>query len=314
VASSREEAAHWLELRHTGQGEGAGVVPWNTLARHRFSHKPGTQAAKAIAFLEALAEGYPENEVIQDLIGVVAEKRLTTLGRLAADPSFRQHMGMVEQPGGALAFHFKAEDLQDTAEALLGDIGSDVTVSQLKSKDQRAAYLKSIPAPPAGKRAKVARPLSKAPAPKPSKKKPKKPTKKPPRPFKDLDLSKLGARTDTILREFRTIDVDKLPNAAALLTRAILELSVDQFIARKKLASSGEFKTRLKRCLHVVDPTDKDPRYQGVRQGLSDGTSFYAVSTLHGYVHNPHFHPDGSSVRSIAANLGPFLEALNTNA
>lgn len=94
----------------------------------------------------------------------------------------------------------------------------------------------------------------------------------------------------------------------------VLCLSVDQFIAKKNLSSKGELKTRIKRTLHAVDPTDKDSTYQGIRQGLSDGTSFYSVSTLHGYVHNRHFHPDGSSIRSIAANLSPFLQALNDNA
>jgi hypothetical protein len=313
VAPSRADAEHWLELRHTGMGEGAGIVPWNTLAKHRFSHKPGTQAAKAIAFLEALAEGYPNNDVIQELVVAVAEKRLTTLGRLVADPSFKQHVGMREGADGTLAFHYPAKDLQDTLETVLGDIGSDVSVSQLKSKSQRTDYLKSVPRPSASKRVAKAQPLSKAPATAKStgSKKRTRRQSKPQKPFKHLDLSKLGMRTDNIVREFAGLDVDKFPNASAVLARVILELSVDRFIAKKNLSNSGNLKNRIKRCLHKVDPTDKDATFQAVRQGLSDGTSFYAVSTLHGYVHNPHFHPDGSAIRSIAANLEPFLQALN---
>jgi hypothetical protein len=124
-------------------------------------------------------------------------------------------------------------------------------------------------------------------------------------------LANLGERIENILREFQGIDVDLRPNAAALLTRAILELSVDQYIAKKSLSTEGKLKKRLQRTLNKVDPTQKDGKFQGIRQGLSDGTSLFAVGTLHGYVHNPHYHPVGSEVRAIAANLTPFLEALN---
>jgi hypothetical protein len=36
-----------------------------------------------------------------------------------------------------------------------------------------------------------------------------------------------------------------------------------------------------------------------------------AIATLHGYVHNPQFHPTGSEVRTIAANYESFLAGLN---
>lgn len=61
VLDSRDEAGHWMRLRHDGEAGGAGVVRWNSFATNRFSHKPGTQAARAIKFLEAVTEGYPEN-------------------------------------------------------------------------------------------------------------------------------------------------------------------------------------------------------------------------------------------------------------
>jgi hypothetical protein len=188
VSPSRDAAARWLELRHQGEASGAGVVRWNTLATHRFSQKPGTQAALAITFLEAAEAGYPNNQVIQDLIPAVAATRLTTLGRLIADPNFKSLVGLVEQDGRML-FEFPAASLQATLEHILGDIGADVTVSQLKSKDQRSAYLGTVPEPTSSERMDSPQPLSDAPAPKTQAKPRPRPRPRRDKPFKDLDLS-----------------------------------------------------------------------------------------------------------------------------
>jgi hypothetical protein len=310
VAPSRKEARHWMVLRHGGESEGAGVVPWNAMAANRFA-KPGREAGAAIRFLEEVERAYPKNQVIQQLIGEVARKRLTTLGRLVLDPGFQEKAGMAVDGNGSLAFHFSAGDLETFVEHILGDFAADVGVSQIRKKPDRAKYLKSTPQPDSKNRQKKAKSLTTSTVAKAKPKPKRKRASKPPKPFKDLDLSKLGERTDNVLREFQGIDVDLYPNAAALLTRAILELAVDEFIAKKKLSTEGKLKKRIQRTLNIVDSTGKDRQFQGVRQGLSDSTSLYAVATLHGFVHNPHFHPDGSGIRSIAANLNPFLQALN---
>jgi hypothetical protein len=309
IAPNRKEAKHWMELRHGGEAEGAGVVPWNTFAASRFAEKPNREAGAAIRFLEELERAYPKNEVMQSLIRDVATKKLTTLGRLVLDSNFQNRSGMIDT-GETLVFEYPATELENFFEHVLGDLASTVGVSVLRKKPDRAKYLKSTPEPDTSKREAEPSPLSISGTSKAKPKRRKRPSK-PPKPFKDLDLSKLGERTENILREFQGIDVDLRPNAAALLTRAILELSVDQYIAEKKLSTEGRLKKRIQRTLNAVDPTQKDKQFQGVRQGLADGNNMFAVATLHGYVHNPHFHPDGSGIRSIAANLSPFLQALN---
>lgn len=312
IVNSREDAEHWMILRHRGESEGAGVVRWDTFASNRFSHKPGSQAAKAISLLEAVTGGYPNNDVIQELAKLVAEKRPTTLGRLVSDPNFVSRTGLVDEDG-VIRFHYPASALEPFIGQLLGDLAADVTVSQLKSKPQRAAYLAGTPLPDPATRSPQAKLLTDAPAGKQSKKsRPKAKPSKPPKPFKDLNLEKLGTKTQTLLREFRALDVDKLPNAAAVLARGILELSVEQYIKTKGLTpNDSKLRKRLDACLRNIDPTYKDKRYQALRTGLQDGSSLYAVATLHAFVHNPHYHADGTTVRSIAANVEPFLQALN---
>lgn len=311
IVASRHDAEHWMVLRHAGEAEGAGTVRWNTFATTRFSHKPGSQAAKAISFLEAVAAAYPTNEVMQSLSTRIVEKRLTTLGRLVSDPNFKSRIGMVEEYG-SIRFYYPAATLQQFMETVLGDIASDVTVSQLKSKKQRAAYIEATPKPIAAARLASPKVLKTVSAQKGAAKQKSRPkASKPPKPFMDLHLDKLGAKTQTLLREFHGLDPDKLPNTAAVVTRAILELAVDEYIDKRKLRPDGELRKRVAKCLKTVDPGYKASAYQALRTGLQDGTSLYAVATLHGFVHNPHYHADGTTVRSIAANIEPFLQAMN---
>jgi hypothetical protein len=48
-----------------------------------------------------------------------------------------------------------------------------------------------------------------------------------------------------------------------------------------------------------------------VRTGLTDGESFYSIRTLHAFVHNKFFLADATTLGNIAANMEPFLQALN---
>jgi hypothetical protein len=314
VAPSREAARHWQELRHTGEAEGVGVVRWAALQSNRFKERPGSQAAKAIAFIEAVRPAYPKNVDIQELLTKVANERLTTLGRVVADPEFKSLVGLVETSAG-LEFHYTASALESLIERLLDDIAGEYSVTKLKTKPLRSQYLSSLDPPdPKGHLgdAKALRPVAP-----PKKKQDSKPKAKTPKPgpiFKDLTLDHLGEKVQAILVELRQLDLARFPNAGAVLVRAVVELSVDQFHSAKGWDHKGELKTRVRKCLQAIDPTSKASRYQGVRSGLQDGTSMLAVATLHGYVHNPDFHPTAADLRRFASNFEPFLQQLNDSA
>jgi hypothetical protein len=313
VASSRKAAAHWLEIRHGGESEGAGIVPWSAYAANRFKSKPGREAAAAMAFLEAVAEGYPSNDLLQELAQEVGNRKITTLGRLVLDQNFRDKAG-IEYRDGLVYFHYSASDLQAFFEHILGDLAADIGVSELRTEPLRAQYLEGTPEVKTSKRTKEAKPLGSKPAPKP-KTPPKRRRAVPkPKPLKDLTLDKLGNKTQALLGEIRQLNPEKTPHAVAVLIRAILDLTIDEFLDKKNLSRDREMKKRIKKCLAAVDSTGKDQRFKAVRVGLEDGTSLYAVATLHEFMHNRHFQADRSHVDTIAENIEPFLQALNDNA
>lgn len=289
------------------------MVRWGSLQTNRFRSRPGTQAAQAISFIDALISAYPHNAKVQEDLQTIAEQRLTTLGRLVQDPNFKKLLGLSEQDGRVVS-HFSSDALEKTIRQLLRDVATEMSVTKLKTKAQRQKYVDELPRPDAEKFKVEPRPLEEADA-APSKPRPapaKRAAASRPQPvFKGVDLRNLGDRIQAILNELRRLDLERFPNAAALMMRALVELTVDQVYDNKQWPLKGELKTRVRKCLHEVDPTDKDDRYQAVRTGLSDGTSLLAVATMHGYVHNRHYHPTATELRTIASNYEAFLQALD---
>ncbi len=248
VAGSRDEACHWQELRHTAGGAGAQTIVWNTMASTRFRGVPGSQASRAVAFVDAVQSAFPKNAELQDTLAKVANERLTTLGRVVADPEFRKLVGVEEGEHG-LIFHFPAEVLEPLIEKLFDDLAGEYSVTQLKTKEQRVAYIGGFGPPDPSRYTVDAKPLipSKAPT-APMKKAPPKKVPTPPPLFKDVTVAALGDRVEAILVETRRLDPARYPNAAGVLVRAVLELSVDSFLTIKKQQTNGELKTRVRRA------------------------------------------------------------------
>ncbi len=319
-----EDADHWLLIRHTRGHRGAGVQAWNTLAATRFAQqregKPHDDNLAGLAFLDAVALGYPDNATLQSLVEAIAEKRLTTVGRLARDQAFRDKFGVSGDKGGPLAFAFPASQLEPVFEHLLNDLATEVTVTTLKRKDQRETYLRDkVPDPDPKHRLQQAVSLGDAPTPRsepaspatPPKPKPKPKRPKPEKPLGTLSLSSLGPRVHDLLDEFQSLSVDRQPNSSGILLRVIVELAVDSYLMKTRGKANGEFKNRIRRALKDVEPTEQDAAFQGVRQGLGDGSSIFSITTLHGFVHNADYHPDPATVRAWARNYEAFLQALD---
>jgi hypothetical protein len=205
-------------------------------------------------------------------------------------------------------------------EKVLGDLHSGaITVSGLKDKDQRRKYVLGLGTalPDETAYESDARPLVPAGAPRPPAKKPKpaaKPTLQPVKPlFDGVQLTNLGGRIADVLTELQRLDVDRFPNACAALLRVVVELAVTEVHVKKGWPYQNvKLKDLVKKCVKELDPTEKDIKYQPVRAGLNDGSSMFAVATIHAYLHNPHYNPTPSEVRSTSSNYAAFLAGLDT--
>ncbi len=317
VVGSRDEGRHWMELRHTGERGGAGIVPWNAEATHRFAGRHGSQADKALALIDALERSFPNNTILHQNLEKVRKGKLTTFGRVVSDPSVREDIG-IEIYEGEVLTHFPAKAVEKAVGRIASDLAGGLTVTDLKSKQQRKAYLGEIqndlPDPsqylshPKPLRQLTSAPLTK----KTTAKTAPAPVGNPPPLFDGVVLTSLGGKVSAVLRELQHLDIDRYPNASAALIRVVLELAVGQVFDLNNWKQAGTLKAGVNKCLLKIDPSHKDLKYQAVRAGLQDGTSVLAVATIQAFLHNPHFHPTGTELRTIAANYAPFLAALDS--
>lgn len=88
VAESREQADHWIMLRHTGANDGVGVRSWSTsqTATHRRRMKAPVDSGtlRAIALADELTEAYQADDHLVELIKRVRTDKLTNIGRFFA--------------------------------------------------------------------------------------------------------------------------------------------------------------------------------------------------------------------------------------
>lgn len=142
-AESRDAARHWIELRHTGENDGVGVVSWESWQTNNYRRRRGSQADRASMFCDAVEIDFPEETDLRNDVATVRSIRLTTLGRLVADPDVRRDFG-VRIEGEQVLFEYLPEDLRAGFVRLFGDLASGtntVTVTHVKTKDLRRKYV-----------------------------------------------------------------------------------------------------------------------------------------------------------------------------
>ena len=218
---------------------------------------------------------------------------------------------------------------------LLSDLATRITVSDLKSKEQRAAYLdrltdvipseaerrparrfeeagKEDPDKETGRAGSTGSPnkneSSSAGRPSPV---PKTQRPRPMRLFHGLRLVNVQPKVKDILREAQRIDLSEFPNAGAVLIRVTVELVVAEGIQYIDPNADDRLKERIKRCLRELDPSQSEQKYAGIRSGLSDPNSLFAVRAMHSYLHNPQMHADATSLRAISENYIALLRDID---
>lgn len=356
VASNRAAARHWQELRHRGQAGGRGVMPWNPEAINRFFGATSNTTAKAILLADAIRATYPLNTSMLANLDTVMKGNSSTLGRLMSDPKFRDGLGIVLKP--AFGSHFASSDLEPVLMRVLADLTGPhkKKVADFYYQTQREAYVKGLAAILPGHALRHANasplsPLTTAPPPLPAPvaaaspiappgpvptgpptaaapavpTPPVKPTPAGPRHlFEGVRLPKFGVRVQNVLGEIQDLDVDRKPNASAVLMRVVINLAVVEVFDKNtwpkthppkapgKPPTEKTLAELVRECLNHLDPSGKDKKWTVVRVGVSDPNGLFAMSTLNAYLHDPLFNPIPKDLRLTSANYSGFLAALDS--
>ncbi len=316
VFRNRDEAAHWIELRHTGANDGVGIVGWDPQQVARFKK---TQYQTALMVVDHVRENVPVDDELRKQISRIF---LSTVARLVNDPDIRN------------ACHLKVEDGKLTADVdrpeldkallrIVSDVATRrIKVDDVKSKADRLRYLEQLSRDkvfPASTAQKVdPYPIGTVHTSQHKRR------GKPPSTARRSLISSTCVlrishpRVNDVFIELKRLDVDQFTNCGAVMLRVFLELSLNAFAARRIT-----FKPRKgQRTVHLSDKILDIADYLEANGTLTRGelnpiramarkkNDLFGVPTLNDYVHNPNFSPIAKDLKITWDNMQSFMEAL----
>lgn len=325
--ASREASKVWIKLKHTGENDGAGTVPWDGSAKARFRNTGDIG-------LELLDFGKSQNWFSDEDLTKNGPFPITTLNRLLGDPAVREAFGL-ELASGELKSTVTPDELGKAITRVVSDLSSGKgdgkwNVTTLKLKGDRKAYLEQFPAEllPDGIGNTAAwqvdvdadlpvqdKPLA---TPKTRARSTARTTLIP----KDfvINTSTASPRLNKIYKELKQIPVDKAENSVAVLLRVFIELCLDDLIARLKfhvprVGKQASIAEKAKAAASYFKSKQLLDRHQeGIVQRLTaeetareDSSSIF---TLHAFVHSRHASPLPSELKTIWDTISPFMRLI----
>lgn len=310
ILKKREDSDHWIELRHTGPNDGAGLVPWGSDEGSRFRGRRGGLEfhTQALNFLEHGGHLTPEKR---------RQIPATSLKRLLGTPEVRSRLGITLE-SGKLRLLGEPKRVARALMYVIDDLISEQTKTRhIYTKPQRMRYASKLPAtvvvphtatipkPPKGQARSTKR------------QKPAKVSTKP-RDFlipAECVLKVDDPRLRDIEIELRTLSLEYYTNAVAVLFRVFLELSADAYVTNHALAVTIDDKLSKKLLAtagHLVSQ-QKLTRQQATpvrRACQKDSFLAPSVTVMHSYVHNTNSFPAPGDLRAHWNNLQPFVTAI----
>lgn len=305
---SREEANVWISLKHTGENDGVGVVPWNGEEKARF--RGGEAGLQLLDYVREHAE--LTDEAKEGL------KRfpVTNLDRLLGDPDFRLALGISIEQGAVLMTH-PAEEVLVALTKIVEDLSKrDVTVTTIKLKKDRADYLKTIrdhlptskplekPVDLSGttRPSQSGRPSTPVPSPK-IRNKPSTRDRKSVIP-KGCVIPIYLPKVNEVFKELRTLDADNYPNAASSLLRILIDTTTVEYIEKLNVSVStnGRGQTEIKpRISAVLDDYKNRSGHRELcntaKNALLQTQGAIYIELLHFQIHGRYSHPLADQLR-----------------
>ncbi|MGH7515081.1 MAG: hypothetical protein ACREOQ_19420 [Gemmatimonadales bacterium] len=323
IFDTRAEANDWIEKRHSTDQGGASLVGWGTIEKARFAFR---QHGKKSPELEVLDYVEAYGDLDEATRAKLPHFNLTNLQRLVDDHKVRKRLGIAVTDAG-VARTRPADEVRRALSRVVREIAGGLKVDQIYREPDRQGWLDTIkgdlPAKSSGKQAAVllgedAEPAPAVLVPLPVTARVRVPSTGPRRTLADraCKLNIPTAKTRKIFGELKDLELDATPNAAAVLFRVFVELTVDHYIKVERVAVGGKgLALRLKACgkhLHTAKRLSENAHKAVVAAANSTKSNPLNndVVTFQQWVHNEHLQPTASDLRASWDNLQPFFEAV----
>ncbi len=330
VFESREEAKHWIELRHTGENGGVGIVPWDGVQTQRFrGSSPSLQAIEAVRNSEYL------DDTTRNKLPKIA---ITNIERVLNTPEARDIIG-IDIKNNELTFKEPDEVVIPRLAKLVSDIANKKKrVTHLDSKEQRVDYAKEVVENPVQK-ADPAKPIEQNKAGvafggsgKPGTLPRVLPVHRKTLIPKRLKLTIPVLRLNRIYDELQRLDVAAYVNSCAVLLRVFVELSADEYAQTHGITTSKVNPSRTLPNGEVIPEREKEfslreklnaiaeymekekvcakDELRGVRTIITNRDHVLSIDNLNAYVHNRNYNPSDSDLKTTWDNLEPFVKRI----
>ena len=236
---SREESRHLVQLRHTGESQGAGTVKWRSDAATRFAAGTGEgqTETQALDFLERRGDIMPVERS-----GVPA----TTLRRLLDTPRVREKVGLGYKDKKLQLLSSEAAAAKALNWIVQGLTSGTITEPKITSVQDRIKFANDLPediavVPTPGVKGVDIASVGKSTDPKP--KRTRKEVKTRPRTYlipNDCVINITDERVRRIEVELRRLDVEDFSNSVGVMFRVFIELTGDTYMTRTGLQGVQE--------------------------------------------------------------------------
>jgi len=323
VFRDRDQADPWIELIHDGESGGAGLVKWGAQQRSRYQSRKGKKALH-LQVLDYVKEHGELSDKTRKAIEL-GKYHASTLKRALGTPYVRNKLGLEKRDGRAYTRYPKNEVLKGLNK-IVDDIGSGrINVNDVRGQSDRINYANSFTSgelPDPAEEVVEAAPLEQAPEHGGEKAsgfarktgRPHSSSRKKLIPSAITFQIEVTRLNDIYIELKRRLSVNDTPNAVAVLLRAFLEMSVDEYIERNGLKFRAR-KTLANKAMAVADDMDSKriltkQELRPIRRAASDQTNAHSTTTLHGYVHNRRFTPGPDDLKATWDTLQLFFEKL----
>lgn len=322
VLDEETDANRWIQLKHTGENSGVGTVSWDGQQTERFRSYVTGKKSKHLAFLDLLRDVEDIPSAYRDNYNAVSS---TNLARLLGDPDVRALLGITANQG--------QYSLVDGVNPYLLEVLKDLTIGGLKvgtiyDKDSRKNYLYDIekrvekasnqPKTDRSENEYNSKSLQDA-----KEKDSSSPIIASPRrvsyPLRRKTLIPRihvlpihYPRVLEIFRELKSLSCFEYSNAASVLFRVFVELSLDAYIKNNTITgvnAESDFSQKVERVMEYMrkEKIMTQNELRPITHMGSKPKEIHSYRTFHSYVHNIDVIPAPEQLLSAWDSLWPFI-------